>query len=490
MSSIHPLRLALVALALLAFNSVTAQNVEESIDGAADRLEAARSEQLYLIAPSHFGKAQEKLEEARERYDRGGKIDDIERLVGQAEREITEAERYREIGYVLMRDALKARSDAAEANAPEFASREWDEAEKQIQEAGKKVERGDQNGARERASRAESGFRTAELTAIRADVLGRSRAARDRAEKAEAPKWSSVTFVDAVSLLDRAETELQANRYDRSEARALAQAATSQFDRSARIAAEAVEVDDDIRRLVEALVLRHEEEMRKVAEEFRLSPDFAGGIEAVTAEVLSAVASLYDDRANLEAELQQRDRAIVRLQDVEMRRLSLLADSLDSRLAELEQREKAVTAELRQKEEREQKINRIRAAFDPDEAEVIMAGEELVVRLYGLTFPVGSAEIRPSNFSLLTKVQRVLREFPDAPIVVGGHTDAQGNDATNQSLSQRRADAVREYLLANMSIPNFRLEAVGFGESQPIASNETADGRAKNRRIDVGLKVN
>ena len=57
----------------------------------------------------------------------------------------------------------------------------------------------------------------------------------------------------------------------------------------------------------------------------------------------------------------------------------------------------------------------------------------------------------------------------------------------NQALSDRRAEAVRQYLIANMALPEVQISAIGYGESQPLASNETAEGRAKNRRIDVRI---
>jgi outer membrane protein OmpA-like peptidoglycan-associated protein len=148
-----------------------------------------------------------------------------------------------------------------------------------------------------------------------------------------------------------------------------------------------------------------------------------------------------------------------------------------------------VTARLREREQMEQRFREAQALFSPEEGEVLTSGDKLVVRLHGFTFPVGSAEIRPEDYSLLTKVQRVLREFPDTPVMIEGHTDSQGNDDLNQSLSQRRAIAVREYLLANMALSADRITAVGFGESRPVASNQTAEGRAQNRRIDVVLSL-
>ena len=68
---------------------------------------------------------------------------------------------------------------------------------------------------------------------------------------------------------------------------------------------------------------------------------------------------------------------------------------------------------------------------------------------------------------------------------IEGNTDSYGNDKKNMALSQKRVAAENQYILANTSLDASRIESVGYGESKPIASNETKEGRAKNRRIDV-----
>ena len=71
---------------------------------------------------------------------------------------------------------------------------------------------------------------------------------------------------------------------------------------------------------------------------------------------------------------------------------------------------------------------------------------------------------------------------------VKGYTDSYGGDNTNLESSQNRADAVREYLLANMAIDKEDIDAVGYGETLPIANNETLEGRARNRRVDLVIE--
>ncbi len=94
----------------------------------------------------------------------------------------------------------------------------------------------------------------------------------------------------------------------------------------------------------------------------------------------------------------------------------------------------------------------------------------------------------PNYRPLLTKVRDAVEVFPRSQLVIEGHTDSYGGDESNMALSKRRAEAVGEYMVTQLNIPAYRISAVGFGETQPIANNETAEGRARNRRIDVVIK--
>lgn len=132
-----------------------------------------------------------------------------------------------------------------------------------------------------------------------------------------------------------------------------------------------------------------------------------------------------------------------------------------------------------------QKFIEIQNYFGADEAEVYKQGNQLIIRLRGIKFPVGQATITPENFQLLTKVQRGIGNFENPSLVIGGHTDSTGSQKANAMLSYQRADAVRDYLIANNTLPGDKIDAMGYGSEQPVASNETKEGRAANRRIDV-----
>jgi OOP family OmpA-OmpF porin len=123
-----------------------------------------------------------------------------------------------------------------------------------------------------------------------------------------------------------------------------------------------------------------------------------------------------------------------------------------------------------------------RCPSTPAGDKVDTAGCSLTIRLE-VFFDTNSSTIKPESFPDLDRVVTFMKETsPSATGVVEGHTDSQGADAANLALSQRRADAVLRYLVDQGVSPG-RLSAQGYGETQPVADNGTADGRAQNRRV-------
>lgn len=108
----------------------------------------------------------------------------------------------------------------------------------------------------------------------------------------------------------------------------------------------------------------------------------------------------------------------------------------------------------------------------------------LVVTLGDMLFETGNAQLTGNAFANLGKLSNFLNKYPERTLVVEGHTDSVGSESSNQSLSQRRADSVRQYLLQQGVAAN-RLTAVGQGENSPVASNDSTSGRALNRRVEV-----
>lgn len=102
----------------------------------------------------------------------------------------------------------------------------------------------------------------------------------------------------------------------------------------------------------------------------------------------------------------------------------------------------------------------------------------------GILFDFNSAEIKEISLPLIAQIAKVLKDNPQYKFLIAGHTDAEGSDEYNLKLSEKRANAVKNFLIKQHGIPAEQLEAKGLGESQPVADNNTEQGRAKNRRVE------
>jgi outer membrane protein OmpA-like peptidoglycan-associated protein len=123
-------------------------------------------------------------------------------------------------------------------------------------------------------------------------------------------------------------------------------------------------------------------------------------------------------------------------------------------------------------------------------AQVERVGEGIKVTFdSGILFDVNKASLRPEAQSNLRDLARILNKYPDTNILIEGHTDATGSEEYNLQLSRARSQAVANFL-AGMQVDPTRFTIMGYGESQPIASNETVEGRQANRRVDLAIMAN
>jgi outer membrane protein OmpA-like peptidoglycan-associated protein len=123
-------------------------------------------------------------------------------------------------------------------------------------------------------------------------------------------------------------------------------------------------------------------------------------------------------------------------------------------------------------------------------AEVIPAGEVIIVKFdSGLLFEFGKATLSSAAKQNIDNLAASLNKYPNTDILVVGHTDAVGSDAVNDRLSLERANSVSSYA-ASKGVSNGRLRTSGKGKNEPIASNDTDDGRAQNRRVEIVIVAN
>ena len=324
--------------------------------------------------------------------------------------------------------------------------------------------------AQERQAGVTKAFRDVELQAIKENTLGEVRDLISKARANGAATNAPKTLEQAKAELEKVESFISQNRYASSRANEMAQQALFQAQRLTHATEEARRLK---RASGEELYLEEEQRLNELAKTLGL-PDMRNQSAATRrTAVANSAKELVNDRNFL------------------VNRSNLLRSEVEDAQARIARLEGETAAEQREiaRLESERRFNQlygeVSAYFEPDEAEVYKQGQQLVIRLRKVQFPVGQHVLQPDSYQLLTKVQRAIRAFGEPRVVIEGHTDTTGSAELNDHLSKLRADAVREYLVANQTLSAEDVTAVGRGFSEPLASNRTAEGRAQNRRIDV-----
>ncbi len=463
-----------VAVALAASGM---QDVKETLfKEASKNLKQAREMKADVLAPKSFGEGLKYYREAEADFQRGKNLDGIRKKLQASVRLLQKAMEATKLAEVTFSASMKARADALAAGAPSFASQLWREADGKFAEAATELENGDVNSAKRKSVEGERLFRQAELAAIKANYLNETWTLLDQAEKSEVKKYAPKTLARAQDLIAKAENELNTNRYDTDVARDLARQAKYEA-KHALFLANVIRQLKDNKISWEDYILATEKPLANIASSVDIVGEFDSGFNKTTEAILAWVKTYQDSAMRLTQELAERD------QQIEM--LSARVSELQEKLGGVEKEKSALARRMEAQARIRQQFASVEKIFSREEAQVLREGNDIIIRLVGLNFAVGKAAIEPQYFGLLTRLQQAVNTFPECTVTVEGHTDSFGSNESNQKLSQERAEAVRQYILANMGLEESRISAVGYGESRPIANNETPEGRTKNRRIDV-----
>jgi outer membrane protein OmpA-like peptidoglycan-associated protein len=462
------MNLTFLVIILFALSSFSfAQDAKDSIFGDVQKkIDEARELGAELLSPEFYKKAVENFQEANQLYLNNESTRDVREKLTEADRYCTRAIEVVNLAKITLNEPMIARGDALKVQADQLATELFSEGERTFFEAATDIEGGDIEDARDRGSESEEFFRKAELKSIKDAILGEARRQVNQARDAGCPDVAPTTFQYSQNLLNETEELLTNNRYAKDEATIKAEECAYEAKHAMYLTQLIVTLRDDDKNW-EKLQLGYEDILTGIARQFNESPRYDAGINVAVESIQENIIELQTERDRLRAEVAklQEEYDVVR----EEATLS--------------------SAELAKKEQRESKIEKVKSLFTPSEAKVAYDSENLVIRLHGLTFPSGKSIIQPEYFSLLSKVQEAIKIFPEKHILLEGHTDSQGNAATNKRLSEERASAVREYIIANMGISREQVTSVGFGSEKPVASNRTSEGRALNRRIDIVIDL-
>ena len=314
--------------------------------------------------------------------------------------------------------------------------------------------------------------------------LAQARNAVELARIAGADRYASDTFNKAVSLLTEAETQREKGRRGNQVQQPARQAAqTAEDARLIALQRQEVEFQEQQQRIAlererdAAARLRAEEDRRRQAEADRLRVEnererAVADRAAAERERLAAERARADlERARAEADAA---RAAAQAQADEARRLA-------------EQREREASAARLAREQAEKDRDAVREQLR-QQLNVILETREtargLIINLSDVLFDVDKSTLKPGAREKLARIAGILASHPDLKIEIEGHADSTGSTEYNQGLSERRAQAVRQYF-NQQGVTTPIVAAVGFGETRPVATNGTAAGRQQNRRVEI-----
>ncbi|HEY5809439.1 MAG TPA: OmpA family protein [Povalibacter sp.] len=446
-------------------------------------IEKARSEQVDALAPTNFGAAVEALQSASRDAEKARDPARIKTQLNTGMSAIQKANAAAVTARETLRAPVTTRTDALSANAPQLAGEQWQKADARFREATAALERNDVKDAQRRGAEADVLLRDVELVAIRNGIVNQARSLIAQADAARVEKFAPRSLNAAKRYLTHAEQEITRNRYEPTPAVSLAAQASYEARHSLYLAKviEATLNRKSDEAALEELILSWEEPLRQVATTVDLQPRFDAGVQPVMQQVLDKTQAQAKEVQRLSRELEDRNEQIAAL--------NAQMEKLDARLGGVSQERLALQRRVDEQERLRGNVAAIENSFSSDEARVSRQGEDVVISLTGIRFASGRSTIDAANTALMNKVRDALARFPEASMVIEGHTDANGGDSANLILSQDRADAVRQYLITNFGINPEKITSIGYGEARPVATNETTEGRARNRRIDLIIHV-
>jgi len=511
---------ATIVSPVVAQGSFDARPVEKLMD-------SAKSVEAPVFAPKTFLKAREQFDMA---VSPARSASNAPSYLAKAREYLENAIKATEVCKLSLREYLPPRDKARAAKAFVLAQISYGKAEEQFVAATGKIESGDVKGGLKEAVKSSPLFDATEMEAIRIDVLGKADSLIAAAVVDEAPKYAMTTLDKARSAREKANTILTQNRYNRKDA--TVETARAEYEaRHASNIAQSVRSLNRNDQAWEKLMLLYEIQMNRVGEALKLpflpfdngqmaaADSLIKSIRASQSALSADAATVQDSLTAARTRVGELERSQERLTSqlrttvallngdttasdpmalalaiddgvtalsTERGKLSEQITAEQSKMSQLSEQHQEVSAELQAKQEREDRLAKARSMIDPTEGELLVnASNDIVLRLFALSFAAGKSEITEQHKPLLDKVRETITLFGNPKLVIEGHTDDKGDPVNNTQLSEKRAYAVMQYLRQTMSIPSDQIRAIGYGSEKPIASQATAEGRAKNRRIDI-----
>ena len=448
-------------------------NPAEEVNRFDSDIANARKDQLNVLAPSSFASAEAYLNDAKKALQGGDELSEITEKINSGRSQLNRAREMAQVARTTLPSTIKARELARSAGATRLGE-DYVKAEEQFLKLTKAIEDNDLKYAQNNRHRVAAVFDELEVRAIKEQKLSEAQKLIEEAKGEGARKIAPRTLLTAHQALKNADVFISQHRYEREKIQEKSNEALFQAERLLQVTRQSKKVPD---MEPEQITLWVEGMLEKMASQLS-APDMRNKtLQTQVENILGSLKALQEDREFMASQEK------ARLAEIEAMRKEIAL--LEGKTKEEQAAKNRLEAEKRFNE----LFTEVKGYFNTDEAEVYKQGNRLIIRLRVIQFPVGQSVIMPSNYALLSKVQRAIKTFGQPDVVIEGHTDSTGSDEVNEHLSQQRAESVRQYFVANGTLPEWKISSVGYGSSRPLASNETSEGRAINRRIDVAISA-
>jgi|GEM_PF-1354678 len=462
--------MALTGFALAGAASVAHATTVEDVQTLISNAQQLRAAEF---SPEHYAKARKALSDAKALASAQGNQQDVLNDLDTAAAEAKKASEISQLVSTHFSHLVEARDRMELISSKNTRQDLQQRAEKDFSQVVAAVEDNDMRRADRDAKIAMGTVYAAQVVAARHQFGRPITNAIAGARQVNAREYAPKALTEAVNANQQLGTLIRNNPNDQAQAYALSQHGTEEAMRAMRIAALGRKFNRNPASL-EQWMDTEDARMRMLGAALGIQLSRSQTPEQQVAMLKQAV---QDMKTNYEGRIADTD--------AQLKQLSQKLAQSQGELTDMA----AIRHKLELKREAEAKIKRLTKLFDPNKVEILLTpNADVILRLTGLNFRSGSAVIPPNTYPILDNVMKSIQLFPKRAIRVEGNTDSIGADTYNKVLSTRRAQAVQGYLMDRMSDASARsFTAVGYGKDKPIAVNDTAANRAKNRRIDIVL---
>jgi OmpA-OmpF porin, OOP family len=435
-------------------------------------LAAAKARQVDVLSPTWFARAKASHAKASDGLKKGSDLSAILDSIATGNAQLMQAEKYAENSRYHLKDVIDSRNAAHKAGAEQFG-KEFTKLERKFFDLTESVEEGDLKSVVSGKKSVQAQYKALELQAIKQNALSEVRQMLRQARDEDMDETAPKSYLMAKSKLDEADAFITRDRYAVEGIAEKVRIARFYARRMTQMTKTSLKLEQ---MAPEEIALWMENYLYHISSQLKGTDRRDIAFDAQEKGILEDIVYIKENRSASAAQLEAKNAEVVKL---------------NQRIADLEgstYKERSDKERLAAEKKFNELYNKVQGYFSAEQAEVYKKGQQLVIRLKAIQFPVGQSVIVTGNYALLKTVQKSIATFGRPDVIIEGHTDSTGSAATNQALSQSRAEAVKQYLLANGTLPENKLVAIGYGSSRPLASNKTAEGRAINRRIDVLIK--